>query len=129
MVKLLRRVFWLGLLGGAGFAGFSAWQRKAEPAGQAGPQWPPFEPTRAAQEAVGFAGIASETHPEAASDSTVSWMRPVDGACPDGYPIKANEQSMIFHVPGGLSYERTIPERCYARAEDAEADGYRRAKR
>ena len=55
-------------------------------------------------------------------------MPPVDGACPDGYPIKANDNSGIFHVPGGRFYERTVPERCYADAADAEADGYRRAK-
>ncbi len=55
-------------------------------------------------------------------------MPPVDGQCPDGYPIKANDNSGIFHVPGGRFYERTVPERCYADAHDAEADGYRRAK-
>jgi hypothetical protein len=55
-------------------------------------------------------------------------VEPVDGACPHGYPIKANDKSGIFHVPGGRFYERTVPERCYADAGDAEADGYRRAK-
>ena len=54
--------------------------------------------------------------------------RPVDGECPDGYPVKANDNSGIYHVPGGRFYGRTVPERCYARAEDAEADGYRAAK-
>jgi hypothetical protein len=53
---------------------------------------------------------------------------PADGRCPDGYPIKANAKSRIYHVPGGRSYDRTVPERCYASTEDAEADGYRRAK-
>ena len=57
-----------------------------------------------------------------------TWVPPVDGQCPDGYPIKANDNSGIFHVPGGRFYERTVPERCYADAHDAEADGYRRAK-
>ena len=55
-------------------------------------------------------------------------MPPVDGGCPDDYPIKANDNSGIFHVPGGRFYDRTVPERCYADAADAEADGYRRAK-
>jgi len=31
-------------------------------------------------------------------------------------------------VPGGRFYERTVPERCYAHADDATADGYRAAK-
>jgi hypothetical protein len=52
----------------------------------------------------------------------------VDGHCPDGYPVKVNESSGIFHVPGGRFYARTIPDRCYAVADDAVADGYRQAK-
>ena len=55
------------------------------------------------------------------------WREPVDGACPEGYPVKV-AKSGIYHVPGGRSYERTTAERCYMNAEDAEADGYRRAK-
>ena len=45
-----------------------------------------------------------------------------------GYPIKGNANSRIYHVPGGRFYDRTVPERCYASAADAEADGYRAAK-
>ena len=56
------------------------------------------------------------------------WLDPVDGACPDGYPVKANDNSGIYHVPGGRFYDRTVPERCYANTDDAEADGYRAAK-
>ncbi len=56
------------------------------------------------------------------------WVEPVDGACPISHPIKANAQSMIFHVPGGRSYARTIAERCYTSGDAAVADGYRRAK-
>lgn len=58
-----------------------------------------------------------------------SWMAPADGGCPEGFPIKAKESSRIFHQPGGLSYERTRPDRCYADAASAEADGFRAAKR
>jgi len=56
------------------------------------------------------------------------WVPPVDGNCPDGYPLKANDNSGIFHAPGGRFYARTVAERCYANAEDAIADGYRPAK-
>ncbi len=56
------------------------------------------------------------------------WVDPVDDECPDGYPIKANDNSGIYHVPGGRFYDRTVPERCYANTDDAEADGYRSAK-
>ncbi|MBI4934985.1 MAG: hypothetical protein HY828_13975 [Actinobacteria bacterium] len=57
-----------------------------------------------------------------------SWVDPVDGQCPPGYLVKLNLQSGIFHVPGGRFYDRTVPARCYASADAAEADGYRRAK-
>jgi micrococcal nuclease len=54
---------------------------------------------------------------------------PVSGnACPSEAPIKGN-QSGIYHVPGGQSYERTIPEECFASEEEAQAAGYRKAQR
>jgi hypothetical protein len=59
--------------------------------------------------------------------ATATWCEPVDGECPEGYPVKV-ARSGIFHEPGGRSYDRTVPERCYAAAAHAEADGYRRAK-
>jgi micrococcal nuclease len=59
----------------------------------------------------------------------VVWVLPKDGACPDGYPVKAKVTSRIYHVPGGTSYARTSPDRCYATPADAEADGFRAAKR
>ncbi len=65
-----------------------------------------------------------------ASDTSngARWVAPVDGECPEGFPIKANDNSGIYHVPGGRFYARTVPERCYARSQDAVADGYRAAK-
>ncbi len=56
-------------------------------------------------------------------------VAPQGGACPADYPIKGNRSSMIYHVPGGASYARTIPEDCFATGGDAEAAGYRRAQR
>ena len=58
-----------------------------------------------------------------------TWVAADDGACPDDHPVKVNDRSGIYHVPGGLSYERTRPTRCYRDAASAEADGFRRAKR
>ena len=111
MLTMLRRMFWLSLLAGAGYAGWTAWQSR-DAGDDPAPEWPPLDP------------------PEPASTPATEqpWVAPVDGACPDGYPIKANANSGIFHVPGGRFYDRTVPERCYADAVDAEADGYRRAK-
>lgn len=131
MITTLRRMFWLALLGGVGYAAWSAWQSRRDDEPPA-PEWPPLDPT--AQTAsgdgapsAGIADVADASASDAAGD-TATWVEPVDGECPDGYPIKANDNSGIFHVPGGRFYDRTVPERCYAVAADAEADGYRRAK-
>src|SRR5665811_1226645 len=44
---------------------------------------------------------------------------------PDGYPIKGNASSKIYHMPGMPSYNGTKPEWCFATEEDAIAAGYR----
>lgn len=125
MVTTLRRVFWLALLGGAGYAGWTAWQSRSSDESAAAPEWPPLDPPEPGASSVDAAVVAPAAAP---ARSGTTWVEPVDGACPDGYPIKANDNSGIFHVPGGRFYDRTVPERCYADAADAEADGYRRAK-
>ncbi len=57
------------------------------------------------------------------------WVEPLDdGSCPASHPVKVNETSGIYHVPGGRFYDRTVAGRCYASAGDASADGYRPAK-
>lgn len=48
--------------------------------------------------------------------------------CPDGFPIKGNASSNIYHMPGGRSYDQTIPEVCFASEDDAAAAGYRASK-
>ncbi len=131
MYTVLRRLFWIALLGGAGFVGWSAWQRRGEVAGAAtAPEWPPFDPPAASRAGPSnaFADMSANGSPDAAHARAARWVPPVDGQCPDGYPVKANDNSGIFHVPGGRFYDRTVPERCYTDAADAEADGYRRAK-
>jgi hypothetical protein len=45
--------------------------------------------------------------------------------CPEGFPVKGNEDSMIFHAQSDALYEQTIPEYCFATIEDAIAAGYR----
>lgn len=49
-------------------------------------------------------------------------------ACPPDYPIKGNQQSLIYHGPGQSSYAATIPEFCFASREAAEAAGYRQSR-
>jgi hypothetical protein len=153
MVTLLRRVFWLAVIGGAGFAGWSAWSRRNAPAAARPPEWPPIEPptpvpgpvsapvpapvsapVSTAAVAPQIEALANEPTPAPAapaqivSSPALTWVAPDSGSCPASHPIKANSNSGIFHVPGGRFYNQTRAERCYALAEDAEADGYRRSK-
>jgi large subunit ribosomal protein L17 len=47
-----------------------------------------------------------------------------DGSQPEGYPIKGNADSMLYHVPDSPFYDRTIAEVWFADTEAAEAAGY-----
>lgn len=89
-----------------------------EPADQAG---------QAAKAGPAAPGTALSRKP-AAKRRAPSWVEPDGSACPAGHPVKAKLASGIFHLPGMRAYERTTPDRCYASAEAAEADGLRRAK-
>jgi hypothetical protein len=109
---------------------FVWWRRRSqEPAVATGsPQWPPFAPDA---EPAAEAALERERKPVTEPQAGVSseWVPSTSaGGCPDGFAIKANDSSHIFHVPGGRSYERTRPDRCYASAAAAERDGYRQAK-
>ena len=113
MTTWLKRLFLLAVISGAAFAVWTALQRRNEIAVSA-----PAPTTAPAPK------TAPPPPPPAAAPR---WQEPLAGACPDGYPVKV-AKSGIYHVPGGRSYERTAAERCYMSADDAEADGYRRAK-
>jgi ribonuclease E len=76
---------------------------------------------------------AERTSPAAstpsASTPAAAWVDPSAGACPQTHPVKAKLASRLFHLPGMLAYDRTKPDRCYADADAAEADGFVRSKR
>lgn len=75
-----------------------------------------------------LAPLVDDDGPARAVDAP-AWVEPLDdGGCPTGHPVKANESSGIYHVPGGRFYDRTVPVRCYVSPEAAAADGYRQAK-
>jgi hypothetical protein len=57
------------------------------------------------------------------------WVEPDGKACPPTHPVKAKLASRLYHLPGMLAYDRTVPDRCYADPAAAEADGFTRAKR
>jgi hypothetical protein len=116
MMRWLRRLVVIGVLGGGCFAGYRAWASRQSPSATSPtPSWPPLT---SVETATGDAVAAAAPR----------WVAPVDGQCPPGYPVKANDNSGIYHEPGGRFYVRTVPERCYANADDAIADGYRPAK-
>jgi hypothetical protein len=150
---MVRRSLWLLLIGGVGGVAYSYWRDRnvVEPAGP--PEWPPLPapaaapvPTPpAAVTGSSGSGVSAGTSSNAAasfvnalvdapearsSDGDVGgWVGPDDdGSCPISHPIKANDNSGIFHVAGGRFYDRTKAERCYQSAEAALADGYRQAK-
>ena len=131
MMRWLRRLIWLGVLAGGGYGAYRVWQQRQSPPGES-PQWPPLETERpaAAPKVAKVATIAkvAKVAKPVTTEPVARWTAPVKGDCPDGYPIKANDNSGIFHVPGGRFYARTVAERCYANADDAIADGYRPAK-
>jgi hypothetical protein len=66
---------------------------------------------------------------EARAEAGAAWLEPVGDDCPPGHPVKGKVSSGIYHLPGGAMYGRTKPDRCYADAAAAEADGLRPAKR
>ena len=86
----------------------------------------------------GECGTAAEPIPEAApapapeAAPAAGDAGPVSGAdsvCPDSHPVKANDNSGIYHMPGQQHYGKTNARNCYASAAAAQAAGYRAAKR
>lgn len=47
-----------------------------------------------------------------------------DGSQPEGFPIKGNADSNLYHEPETEYYDRTVAEVWFATAEDAEAAGF-----
>lgn len=63
---------------------------------------------------------SDDEHPYGAG----SHVAPEDGSQPDGFPIKGNADSMLYHVPGSAFYDRTVAEVWFATEEDAERAGF-----
>ncbi len=47
-----------------------------------------------------------------------------DDSAPEGFPIKGNEDSKLYHVPDSAFYDRTVAEVWFATPEAAEAAGF-----
>ena len=149
----LRRLFLAGLLAAFGIVLYGRFVRERSAAPDTAAEWPPLAataPSATESRSAGDESPAVDAGPSPIQSLTATppvltevpeilvdlppaagdhWVLPgADGGCPDGFPVKANGNSGIYHLPGGRFYARTRAERCYARAQDAEADGYRRAK-
>ncbi|MDN5767512.1 MAG: thermonuclease family protein [Humibacillus sp.] len=58
-------------------------------------------------------------------------MKPVAGTgnvCPSRYPVKGNDNSKIYHVPGQRFYKITNARHCFSSTSVAARSGYRAAK-
>src|SRR3954451_20507985 len=133
MRKGSKRILGAGIVAGIAYAGWRAW--KAQVPDQGAVTWDasapfPFPPVPRPSSAA----TAAPSAPPASTTPVAPAVEPftdpaADGTCPATHPVKAKLASGIFHVPGGGNYDRTKPDRCYASAEAAEADGLRPAKR
>ncbi|HEY8547640.1 MAG TPA: hypothetical protein VIL36_21405 [Acidimicrobiales bacterium] len=133
--KFVRRGFKLGAVIGAVFFLAQVFLLKQAPKPEDNATRTPVQPKlqNATPEAAPSA-MEEEAAPAPAGDeqggADAAWLDPLeDGSCPPTHPVKAKLSSRIYHVPGGLAYERTVPDRCYRDAAAAEADGFRAAKR
>ncbi|GAC78102.1 MULTISPECIES: 50S ribosomal protein L17 [Gordonia] len=78
---------------------------------------------KAAEEAP--AAEAPAAVADTAADAPAGSHEPIEGdAAPEGFPIKGNAQSKLYHRPGTRFYESTVAEIWFATEADAEAAGY-----
>jgi hypothetical protein len=146
-----RRFLVLVVLGGMFYTSRRWWRVRTAPPGQTTPAtgWPPvpltpdpltpdpltpdpLTPDPLTPDPVPPLGQAEQVEEierrAAAGGDDLGGADPIEGHCPEGFPVKAKERSRIYHLPGMAAYVRTVPDRCYRSAEEAEAHGFRRAK-
>ena len=149
MRKSVKRALGAGVASGVAYAAWRAWAKRVPARAPGGVEWStapfPFPPVPRPPSTAPVAPVAkpkAEPAPKAApakpakkaatqkaAPPKTAWVEPkADGTCPKTHPIKAKMKSGIFHVPGGANYDRTKPDRCYADAAAALADGLRPAK-
>jgi len=120
-----KRVLGAGLFAGLAYSLWRAWRRRVpEPSRDITWDTAPFP----------FPPIPRPTHDVPAPTPGPPPPGPTadpgaDGECPISHPVKGKISSGIYHLPGGINYARTKPDRCYVDAAAAEADGLRPSKR
>lgn len=155
MVRLLRKVFRLGLLAGVGVGILKvvkgrkapdpwadSWVSTGTPVTPAAPA-PPAEsadddaeepasrpaPSRSSKQTRTGPARKSPTGKAEEPPGERLWVPANDGVCPQTHPVKAKLSSKIFHTPSGRNYSRTKADRCYPDETSAQADGLRPAQR
>lgn len=104
--------------------GARATRAAASKAAQA-PKAPEAEVAEAPAEETVVAGLVDADAAEAVADAPAGSAAPLeDGSQPEGFPIKGNADSMLYHVPGSQFFDNTVAEIWFATAADAEAAGY-----
>ncbi len=86
---------------------------------------PAVEAAAPAVEAAAPAVEAAAPAVEAASFGPGSAKALADGSAPEGFTIKGNADSMLYHVVGSRYYDSTVAEVWFATPEDAEQVGFR----
>lgn len=77
-------------------------------------------------EAAGFRAPGQKAKPKHEAGPYTGSLKAVEGDdAPEGYAIKGNESSKLYHVPGSRYYNATEAEYWFDTAENAEAAGFR----
>ena len=85
---------------------------------------------RSRQRAAGLKSgdVAPETDDATEATDAPQWdgsAAPLaDGGAPEGFDVKGNADSMLYHVPGGRYYNQTVAEVYFDSVESAEAAGF-----
>ncbi len=77
-----------------------------------------------ATEAAGLVGEGTEAAVELPAGAAAPLE---DGSAPEGYTVKGNADSGLYHEPDGRWYDATVAEFWFKTAADAEAAGFRKA--
>jgi endonuclease YncB( thermonuclease family) len=97
--------------------------------GKDGYQWHPRQASYRAADAryPDYRGGWSTT-PKPAPAGPMNSVPGSGTTCPHGYPVKGNDSSMIYHVPGQRFYTITNARHCFATPTAAAHAGYRPSK-
>jgi large subunit ribosomal protein L22 len=91
-------------------------ERSRQAATQRGTEAPPASGS-SAEEIVETVAVEAPHGPGSAAPTE-------SGEAPEGYDIKGNADSMLYHVPGSRYYKQTVAEVWFATEADAEAAGF-----